>query len=117
MSLVHGDLFPGNVLVANDQVVGLIDWEESQADWVTWDLATAMGMFCSDGDELDRDACGRFVADYRRGGGIAPPRDDDLLVGLVRVKRVLEVLRAPTDRDPRWEHQRRNLRSLENLAQ
>ena len=43
-------------------------------------------------------------------------RDDDVLVPLVRVKRILEVLRAPTDRKPRWEHQRHNLQSLEKLA-
>jgi hypothetical protein len=57
----------------------------------------------------------RFIDGYRSAGGIAPPRDDELLVPLVRVKRILEVLRAPTDRHPRWEHQRRNLRSLQNL--
>jgi hypothetical protein len=37
-------------------------------------------------------------------------------VPLIRVKRILEVLRAPTDREPRWDHQRHNLRSLEPLA-
>jgi hypothetical protein len=34
---------------------------------------------------------------------------------LIRVKRILEVLRAPTDREPRWEHQRHNLRALAGL--
>ena len=33
----------------------------------------------------------------------------------MRVKRILEVLRAPTDREPRWEHQRHNLRALAGL--
>jgi Ser/Thr protein kinase RdoA (MazF antagonist) len=116
MSLIHGDFFPGNVLVSSDALVGLIDWEEAQIDWPVWDLAGAIGSFCCAGDDLDLDACRRFVDDYRSAGGIAPPRDDDLLVPLVRVKRILEVLRAPTDRHPRWEHQRRNLRSLENLG-
>ena len=37
------------------------------------------------------------------------------LVVLVRVKLILEVLRAPTDRDPRWEQQLDNVRSLKNL--
>jgi hypothetical protein len=45
----------------------------------------------------------------------SPCSPPDVLLPLVRVKRILEVLRAPTDRDPRWEHQRRNLRSLANL--
>ena len=52
---------------------------------------------------------------YRTGGGVLSRHDEALLVPLVRAKRILEVLRAPADRDPRWEHQRRNLRSLMQL--
>jgi Ser/Thr protein kinase RdoA (MazF antagonist) len=116
MSLVHGDFFPGNVLIADGEVVGVIDWDEAQVDWLAWDLASAMGTFCAGGDGLDGEAGNRFVGAYRGAGGPVPPRDDDLLVPLLRVKRILEVLRAPTDRHPRWEHQRRNLRSLAKLA-
>jgi homoserine kinase type II len=114
-SLVHGDFFPGNVLVTADRVVAVIDWEEAQFDWVIWDLAGALGSFCGAGDGIDGAAAARFVAAYRGAGGTAAPDDDDVLLPLVRVKRILEVLRAPTDREPRWEHQRRNLRSLTNL--
>jgi Ser/Thr protein kinase RdoA (MazF antagonist) len=116
VSVIHGDYFPGNVLVAGDELAGIVDWEEAQVDWVTWDLASAIGAFCSTGDELDLGASRRFLADYRAAGGTARACDDDLLVPLIRVKRILEVLRAPTDREPRWEHQRHNLRSLEPLA-
>jgi Ser/Thr protein kinase RdoA (MazF antagonist) len=115
-SLIHGDFFPGNVLLADGSVVALLDWDEANVDWLTWDLANAVGTFCSIGDTLDRTESARFVAWYREAGGTAPPDDDDLLVPLVRVRRILEVLRARTDRVPRWEHQRRNLRSLSNLA-
>jgi Ser/Thr protein kinase RdoA (MazF antagonist) len=116
VSVVHGDYFPGNVLVAGGELAGIVDWEESQVDWVTWDLASSLGAFCSAGDELDRGACQRFLAVYRAAGGTARALDHDLLVPLIRVKRILEVLRAPTDREPRWDHQRHNLRSLEPLA-
>jgi Ser/Thr protein kinase RdoA (MazF antagonist) len=115
-SLAHGDYFPGNVLIAHDRVAAVIDWEEARPDWVTWDLACALGTFCAVDERLDAEACARFVAAYRAAGGTAAPDDDDLLVPLIRVKRILEVLRAPTDREPRWEHQRRNLRSLANLS-
>jgi len=114
-SLVHGDFFPGNVLLAGDRVAAVLDWEEAQRDWLTWDLATGMWTFCEDDDDLDREACERFVVAYREAGGTAPVEDDDLLVPLVRVKRILEVLRAPTDRHPRWDYQRRNLRAFANL--
>jgi hypothetical protein len=37
-------------------------------------------------------------------------------VDLLRVKRILEVLRAPTDRHPRWKYQLANLRSYQVLS-
>lgn len=110
--LTHGDFFPGNVLIADDDVLAVIDWEEAQTDWLTWDLASAAGSFCEAGDAPMQ----RFVSAYRAAGGTAPPADDDLLLPLLRVKRILEVLRAPTDREPRWELQERNLRSLTRLT-
>lgn len=114
-TLVHGDCFPGNVLVAGGRVTGLVDWEEAHIDWATWDLATAMWSFCHRGDELDRERAPAFVAAYRAAGGTAREADDDLLLPLVRVKRVLEVLRARTDREPLWDVQRENLRALAHL--
>jgi hypothetical protein len=56
-----------------------------------------------------------FAAAYRAAGGSAPEADDDLLLPLARVKRILEVLRARTDRDPQWDLQRENLRALAHL--
>ena len=53
VSVIHGDYFPGNVLLAGDELAGIVDWEEAQVDWVTWDLASAIGAFCSTGDALD----------------------------------------------------------------
>jgi Ser/Thr protein kinase RdoA (MazF antagonist) len=113
---IHGDFFPGNVLVAAGDTTGLVDWEEAHTDWLSWDLANALGTFCFAGDELDRAAARRFLAAYHEAGGTAPREEEDLLVPLMRVKRILEVLRAPTDREPRWPHQRHNLRALEHLA-
>jgi Ser/Thr protein kinase RdoA (MazF antagonist) len=43
MSLVHGDFFPGNVLIADGKVVALIDWEEANLDWLTWTWRTRSG--------------------------------------------------------------------------
>jgi Ser/Thr protein kinase RdoA (MazF antagonist) len=114
-TVVHGDFFPGNALVAGGRVTGIVDWEEAHVDWATWDLATAMWSFCHRGDDLDRERAVAFVAAYRAAGGTAPEADDDLLLPLVRVKRVLEVLRARTDREPLWDLQRENLRALAHL--
>lgn len=53
---------------------------------------------------------------YRAADGVVPPDEDDLLIPLIRVKRVLEVLRAPTDRHVDWKYQLDNLRSFESLG-
>jgi Ser/Thr protein kinase RdoA (MazF antagonist) len=114
--LVHGDYFPGNVLVDGDGVSAVLDWEEAQRDWVSWDLANALGTFCFERHVLDRPAARRFLAAYHDAGGTAPAEEQALLVPLMRVKRIQELLRAPTDREPRWDHQRQNLRAVRILG-
>lgn len=113
--ITHNDVFPGNVLVENGQVSAFLDWEEADVDWLVWDLASALWWFCSRGDELDTRAMTAFIAAYRDAGGRVPPAEDDLLVPLIRAKRILEVLRAPTDRDPQWDYQLANLQAYERL--
>ncbi|HEU4907984.1 MAG TPA: phosphotransferase, partial [Propionibacteriaceae bacterium] len=116
VGVTHNDIFPGNVLVHDGQVTGLLDWEEADLDWLVWDLASSIGPFCStpDGD-LDRSATAAFIDAYRTAGGRVPPEEDDLIVPLLRVKRILEVLRAPTDRHPHWDYQLANLRIYQLL--
>ena len=114
--VVHGDVFPGNVLVHHERASALLDWEEADLDWQAYDLAIAAWFFCRTGAELDRAALARFIAAYRGGGGTVPPAEDDLLVPFIRVKRVLEVLRAPTDRHVDWDEQLENLRAAESLG-
>jgi Ser/Thr protein kinase RdoA (MazF antagonist) len=114
--IAHNDIFPGNVLMHEGRASALLDWEEADIDWLVWDLACGLWTFCNHRDEeLDSQAAGTFLAAYREAGGTVPPNEDDLIVPLVRVKRILEVLRAPTDRDPRWDYQLANLRAYENL--
>jgi Ser/Thr protein kinase RdoA (MazF antagonist) len=107
----HNDIFPGNVLVHDGRVTAVLDWEEAEIDWQVWDLASSLWPFCAQGDRLDDQAVAEFLATYRAAGGPVPPDEDDLIVPLVRARLVLEVLRAPNDRDPRWDHQLENLRA------
>jgi Ser/Thr protein kinase RdoA (MazF antagonist) len=113
--LTHNDIFEGNVLVEQGEVTALLDWEEANLDWLVWDVATSLWPFCSEGDRLVPDATSRFLDAYRAAGGPLPPGEDDLIVPLVRARRLLEVLRAPTDRNPRWSLQRANLRAYSAL--
>jgi Ser/Thr protein kinase RdoA (MazF antagonist) len=116
--VVHGDFFPGNVLVRDAEVVGLVDWEEAHVGWLATDLATGAWEFCRrpSGDDFDRAAADRFIEAYRKAGGAVPDAEDDVLVPLIRIKRVLEVLRAPTDRDVDWEYQGRNVAAFNRLG-
>jgi Ser/Thr protein kinase RdoA (MazF antagonist) len=109
---IHGDLFPGNVLVRDGRVVAVVDWEEANTDWIAYDLANAMWEFCGH----DEDAAATFVRAYRRAGGTVPPEEDELLIPLVRVRRILEVIRAPYDREVDWDYQLTNLDAFERLA-
>ena len=113
--VVHGDVFPGNVLVQDERATALLDWEEADVDWQAYDLAISAWFSARTGPELDRSALARFVAAYRAGGGPVPPAEDDLLVPFIRVKRILEVLRAPTDRHANWDDQLENLHAAERL--
>ena len=78
------------------------------------DLATSLWPFCDIADW--RRAITDFVTAYRGAGGRVPAEEDDLILPLVRAKRILEVLRAPTDRHPRWDVQLANLEAYQALA-
>ena len=106
---IHDDLFHGNVLMRDGAVAAFVDWEEAKIDWVACDLANAMWEFCKAADE-------EFVHAYRDAGGTVPPAEDDTLIPLIRVRRVLEILRAPYDRHVDWDYQLRNLEAFHALG-
>lgn len=115
--VTHNDIFPGNVLVHDGRVAALLDWEEADVDWLVWDLASSLLHFSSTADgDLDMSAVEDFLDAYRTASGRVPPEEDDLIVPLLRVKRILEVLRAPTDRDPQWDYQLANLHAYQSLG-
>jgi Ser/Thr protein kinase RdoA (MazF antagonist) len=103
---IHADFFPGNVLVDDGHVTAVLDWEEAHLDWPAIDVAAGVWHFAKPDS---------FVTRYREAGG--PAVDEELLPPLIRVKRVLEVLRAPTDRHVDWEYQLHNLRALDRLPE
>jgi Ser/Thr protein kinase RdoA (MazF antagonist) len=114
---IHGDIFRGNVLVREHAVMAFVDWEEANVDWAASDLANAMWEFCKYGDHvLDRVAAREFVRVYREAGGTVPADEDQTLIPLVRVRRVLELLRAPYDTLVDWNYQLCNLEAFQSLG-
>ena len=113
----HNDIFEGNVLVHHGRLSAVLDWEEADLDWLVWDLASAMWSFrSSGGSELSTDAAGDFMQSYRAAGGPMPPEEEDLIVPLIRARLLIEVLRAPHDREPQWDHQLASLRAYTTLS-
>ena len=113
VGITHNDIFPGNVLIKDAQVTALLDWEEADIDWLVWDVACSIWPFR--GMANVGAAIADFIAGYRDAGGRLPPDEEELIIPLIRAKRILEVLRAPTDRDPRWDLQLANLGAYEAL--
>jgi hypothetical protein len=66
--------------------------------------------------QLDRSAAATFAPGRRAAGGTAPPGKDDLSVPFMRVTRLLEVLRAPTDPGPNRDDRRESLPGAESLG-
>jgi Ser/Thr protein kinase RdoA (MazF antagonist) len=95
----------------------VLDWEELAVDWTAYDLASGLWPFCADASgELDPEAMTEFVAAYRGAGGTVPVEEDELLVPLIRVKRIVELLRMPTDRHVDLDYHARNLDAFWSLG-
>jgi uncharacterized protein YecE (DUF72 family) len=114
-----GDVFRSNVLLRAARPVALLDWEEARLDWQAADVAGAAWEFAKVSDWTPfHAAAGRAVVHaYRTAGGTVPPTEDDLLVPLIRVRRMLEVLRAPYDRYVDWDYQLRKLDASTTLPE
>jgi hypothetical protein len=90
---------------------------EADIDWLVWDVASSLWPFCSmAGGELYTTAMEDFLDSYRAAGGRLPTAEDDLIIPLLRAKRILEVLRAPSDRNPCWDYQLTNLQAYQALS-
>lgn len=116
--LVHGDFFRGNVLVRDGRAAALVDWEEARIDWTLFDVSSGMWEFSKNeaGTQFDERSAQRFLESYRAAGGTLPASEEDLLLPFIRVRRILEVLRAPYDRHVDWAYQLANLEAFANLG-
>ena len=68
---LHGDVHPGNLLVEDGRLCGVIDWGLCGVGDGACDLLTAWAMFDRDAREVFRAAIGASEADWMRGAGWA----------------------------------------------
>lgn len=81
---LHGDFYPGNVLVRDGRIVAVLDWDEALISPPEMELAWAA---CEWGDVLrraDLARARRFMAVYGAAGGTAEALDDEALAQLYR---------------------------------
>lgn len=118
---VHSDFYPGNVIVGEGAVRGVIDWDYARPDWLVWELARSIWEFAKDKrtHALRRDRAEDFLAAYRAAGGPVPVTEEKLLIPLIRCVRLEELLHHLTQRavNGRWDewYTRHNWRALELL--
>lgn len=65
-AVIHGDLFPDNILMLDDKVTGLIDFYFSCTDIRAYDLAVTHAAWCfsDDGDAYQADISQALIAGY-----------------------------------------------------
>ncbi|MEZ4865835.1 MAG: phosphotransferase [Caldilineaceae bacterium] len=94
MGLLHDDYHGNNLLAAGETITALLDWDSCHPDWLVWDLSNALWEFCHDDDThalvvKDTQA---FLATYAAAGGPVPVQEYDLIIPLIRCRRMIEVL-------------------------
>ena len=62
--VIHGDLFPDNVLFEKDELVAILDFEEAADDTLVLDVGIAINGFCFINQELDRALMEAFLEGY-----------------------------------------------------
>lgn len=91
---IHGDYYPRNLICQEEQVMGVIDWDDSHHDLLAQELAWAVWEFTQHESDvtLDLEHARRFLAAYGDEGGPVPRDEYRLLIALIR-KRLREEIR------------------------
>lgn len=65
IGLIHGDLFPDNFLVYDDEVIAIIDFEESCQFFYAFDIANALIGNCFEDKTFNKDKTKAFIDGYQ----------------------------------------------------
>lgn len=121
---IHGDYYERNLLIQDDEITTLLDWDGCHPDWLMMDLSNAVWEFCQSDDEhmLDLTVASDFVRIYGDTNGPIGRAELDLLVPFIRFRMLLEALSSLQNviNGEQWnedfaEYTLHNLLSLENL--
>ena len=118
---IHGDYYRANLLTEQDEITGVLDWEECRPEWLAWELGRALWEFCKDEvtSTLNHERARVFLHAYQEAQGPVSPAEFDLLIPFIRCVRLTEVLwdldRAVQGQEWSPQYTLHNLLALENL--
>jgi len=78
MALIHGDVFYDNVIVRDDQLMAIIDFEEACHYYRSFDLGMVIIGACRDRKGISFEKAGRFIRGYEKETNI-PSREQETL--------------------------------------
>jgi Ser/Thr protein kinase RdoA (MazF antagonist) len=91
---IHGDLYGPNVLMKDDRIAGILDWDECGNEMLVYELGRVLWEYCKnpERDGFDRDRSAQYLAAYKAEGGPVPEDEWDLMVPLLRYLKYIEVM-------------------------
>ena len=78
MTLIHGDVFFDNVIVQGDQLMAIIDFEESCHYYRSFDLGMVIIGACRDRNGISFEKAGRFIRAYEKESNVPPMERETL---------------------------------------
>jgi len=79
-ALIHGDVFFDNVIVQDDQLMAIIDFEEASHYYRSFDLGMFIVGSCRDRQGISFEKAGRFIRAYQNERPLEPDEQESLKV-------------------------------------
>jgi Ser/Thr protein kinase RdoA (MazF antagonist) len=123
VQVIHGDYWPGNLRVVDDEVIGVIDWDDTRHDWRALEVGRSAYEFSRGWErgQFEVDDVDEFIDAYVDAGGELLPRERAAFPLLAAACRITETLYdfaldPPATRDEEgWEYLAATLRLLRRL--
>ena len=80
LALIHGDVFFDNVIVREDQLIAIIDFEEACHYYRCFDLGMLIVGACSDREGVSFDKAARFISGYQKETTLQPIEKETLQI-------------------------------------